>query len=456
MASRFRALPSVDRVMSDTRVDALSRAYSRRAVLELVRDQLAVARRRIAENGDDAPGLDELAGEVSAQARSRFATWPRRVINATGVVLHTNLGRAPLSAAAADAVREAAAGFGDLELDLATGRRGSRQAAVARHICELTGTEAAMVVNNNASAVLLGLAAIAAGKQVIVSRGEAVEIGGGFRIPDVLRQSGAQLVEVGTTNRTYARDFEDAIGDDTGALLLVHASNFRVMGFTHSPGIAELVEIGRRRDVPVLHDLGSGCLLETERFGLAHEPMPQESAAAGVDVIFFSGDKLLGGPQSGIIAGTRRMVDVVSRHPLARAVRIDKLSMSALNTTLLHYVKGEAEREVPVWRMIGAKPDDIRARAERWRRALAGREGDARVVETTSAIGGGSLPGETLPTWALSVSEVDAARLAERLRAASTPVIGRVEREALILDPRTVLEDEDDALLAGLVGALGN
>ncbi len=456
MASRFRALPSVDRVMSDTRVDALSRAYSRRAVLELVRDRLAVARRRIAENGDDAPGLDELAGEVSAQARSRFATWPRRVINATGVVLHTNLGRAPLSAAAADAVREAAAGFGDLELDLATGRRGSRQAAVARHICELTGTEAATVVNNNASAVLLGLAAIAAGKQVIVSRGEAVEIGGGFRIPDVLRQSGAELVEVGTTNRTYARDFEDAIGDDTGALLLVHASNFRVMGFTHSPGIAELAQIGRRRGVPVLHDLGSGCLLDTKPFGLAHEPMPQESAAAGVDVMFFSGDKLLGGPQAGIIAGSRRMLDIVSRHPLARAVRIDKLSMAALNSTLLHYVKGEAEREVPVWCMIGAKPDDIRARAERWRRALAGKPGDARVLESTSAIGGGSLPGETLPTWALSVSGVDAARLAERLRAADPPVIGRVERDALLLDPRTVLEDEDDALLAGLVGALGN
>ena len=328
--------------------------------------------------------------------------------------------------------------------------------AVARHVSELTGAEAALVVNNNASAVLLGLAAIAAGKQVIVSRGEAVEIGGGFRIPDVLKQSGAQLVEVGTTNRTYARDFEDAIGDDTGALLLVHASNFRVVGFTHSPAIAELVEIGRRRGVPVLHDLGSGCLLDTEPFGLAHEPMPQESAAAGVDVMFFSGDKLLGGPQAGIIAGSRRLVDVVSRHPLARAMRIDKLSLAALNATLLHYVKGEAESEVPVWRMIGARPDDVRARAERWRRALAGRECDASVVEATSAIGGGSLPGETLPTWALSVSRagVGASRLAERLRAADPPVVGRVDHDALLLDPRTVLPDEDDALLAGLVGAL--
>ena len=456
MASRFRALPSVDRVMSDSRVDALSRAYSRRAVLELVRDRLAIARRRIAENGADAPGLDELATDVAAQARARFATWPRRVINATGVVLHTNLGRAPLSDAASEAVHAAAAGFGDLELDLSTGRRGSRQAAVARHVTELTGTEAAMVVNNNASAVMLGLAAIAADKQVIVSRGEAVEIGGGFRIPDVLRQSGAELVEVGTTNRTYARDFEDAIGEHTGALLLVHASNFRVMGFTHSPEIAELVEIGRRRSVPVLHDLGSGCLLETERLGLAHEPMPQESAAAGVDVMFFSGDKLLGGPQAGIIAGSRRMLDVVSRHPLARAVRIDKLSMAALNSTLLHYVKEEAEREVPVWRMIGAKPDELRARAETWQRALDGKLCDAQVVETTSAIGGGSLPGETLPTWALSLPPDDAgaARLAGRLRAADPPVIGRVERDALLLDPRTVLPNEDDALLAALAQAL--
>ena len=456
MASQFRALPSVDRVMSDHRMEALARTYSRRAVLDLVRDRLALARRRIADEGGAAPAIDDVASDVAALARSRFAPSPRRVINATGVVLHTNLGRAPLSEAAADAVREAAAGYGDLELDLDSGRRGSRQAAVARHVSELTGAEAALVVNNNASAVLLGLAAIAAGKQVIVSRGEAVEIGGGFRIPDVLKQSGAQLVEVGTTNRTYARDFEDAIGDDTGALLLVHASNFRVVGFTHSPTIAELVEIGRRRGVPVLHDLGSGCLLDTEPFGLAHEPMPQESAAAGVDVMFFSGDKLLGGPQAGIIAGSRELVEAVSRHPLARAMRIDKLSLAALNATLLHYVKGEAESEVPVWRMIGARPDDVRARAERWRRALAGRECDASVVEATSAIGGGSLPGEMLPTWALSVSRAGAgaSRLAERLRAADPPVVGRVDHDALLLDPRTVLPDEDDALLAGLVGAL--
>ena len=454
MTSQFRALPSVARVMAHAKVDALSEEYSRKAVLELARAQLADARRRIADDGQAAPTLDAIAGDVVRQAQARFSQWPRRVINATGVVLHTNLGRAPLSAAAAQAVRDAAAGYGDLELDLDSGRRGSRQAAVARLVSELTGAETAIVVNNNASAVLLGLAAVAAGKQVVVSRGEAVEIGGGFRIPDVLRQSGAELVEVGTTNRTYARDFEDAITDDTGALLLVHASNFRVMGFTHSPEIAELAAIGRARGVPVLHDLGSGCLLDTERYGLAHEPTPQESAAAGVDVMFFSGDKLLGGPQCGIIAGKREMVDAIARHPLARAVRIDKLSLAALSATLLHYVKDEAEREVPVWRMIAASADDVRARAERWRQSLGRHACHTRVVATESTIGGGSLPGEPLPSWALSVRRdgVGASQLAARLRAA--PALGRVERDALLLDPRTVLPNEDDALVKGLAGAL--
>ena len=456
MTSQFRALPSVDRVMTHPKVIALSETYSRETALALVRAQLADARRRIAANGGAAPGVDEIARDVVRQARARFSQWPRRVVNATGVVLHTNLGRAPLSDAAARAARDAAAGYGDLELDLESGRRGSRQAAVARLVSELTGAESAIAVNNNAAAVLLGLAAIAAGKQVIVSRGEAVEIGGGFRIPDVLRQSGAELVEVGATNRTYARDFENAISDDTGALLLVHTSNFRVTGFTHAPEIAELAAIGRARGVPVLHDLGSGCLLDTARYGMAHEPTPQESAAAGVDVMFFSGDKLLGGPQCGIIAGRRELVDAIARHPLARAVRIDKLSLAALSATLLHYVKGEAEREVPVWRMIAATPDDVRERAERWRQSLGRRACHAKVVATDSTIGGGSLPGETLPSWALAVRGhgVGAARLAARLRAAPTPVLARVERETLLLDPRTVLPGEDEAIRRGLAGAL--
>ena len=242
-------------------------------------------------------------------------------------------------------MRRTAEGYSDLELDLETGRRGSRQAHISDLVAQATGAEAALVSNNNASAVMLGLAAIASGREVVVSRGEAVEIGGGFRVPDVLRQSGASLVEVGTTNRTYGRDYESAITERTGALLAVHASNFRVMGFTHAPEIRELVEIGEQRGVPVLHDLGSGCLLDSAQFGLMHEPMPQESVGAGVGLSFFSGDKLLGGPQAGIIAGRRELVDVVARHPLARAMRIDKLSMAALAATLLHYIKERSARK---------------------------------------------------------------------------------------------------------------
>ena len=261
---------------------------------------------------------------------------------------------------------------------------------MAELICQLTGAEAALVVNNNASAVLLGLAAVAYGKEVIVSRGEAVEIGGGFRIPDVLRQSGATLVEVGTTNKTYVRDYEAAITENTGAILSVHASNFRVVGFTHTPSLQELVELGARFGVPVLHDLGSGCLLDTAQFGLAHEPMPQESIAAGASLAFFSGDKLLGGPQAGIVGGKSDLMSVVSRHPLARAVRIDKGSLAALNATLLHYLKDEAMSKIPIWDMISQSQESLADRAEAWQSAVGGL---TSVVPGESTVGGGSLAG---------------------------------------------------------------
>jgi L-seryl-tRNA(Ser) seleniumtransferase len=297
---------------------------------------------------------------------------------------------------------------------------------------------------------MLGLAAVAAGKQVIVSRGEAVEIGGGFRIPDVLRQSGAELVEVGTTNRTYVQDYENALTERTGAILAVHASNFRVVGFTHAPTIEELVELGRRRGIPVLHDLGSGCLLDTTGFGLTKEPMPQDSIAAGVGLAFFSGDKMLGGPQAGIVAGSKELVGKVARHPLARAVRMDKLSMAALAATLLHYIRGEAADKVPIWRMISTPLEDLDLRAQRWRDALGG---SATVVDGASTIGGGSLPGETLPTRLLRLRPSGAGgaeALAARLRRTDPPVVGRIEDDRLLLDPRTVLPDEDAALLAAL------
>ena len=454
MTSPYRQLPSVERIISDERLAPLVEIHSRQAVLDLARRELAQARSAIAKSGI-APALDEIISSIEAEADALDRGWPRHVINATGVVLHTNLGRAPLSEEAITAMVRTAQGYSDLELDLGTGRRGSRQAHISELVARVTGAEAALVVNNNASAVMLGLAAVASGKEVIVSRGEAVEIGGGFRVPDVLRQSGATLVEVGTTNRTYGRDYESAINENTGALLAVHASNFRVMGFTHAPEMAELVEIGARRSVPVLHDLGSGCLLDSAQYGLMHEPMPQESVKAGVGLSFFSGDKLLGGPQAGIIAGTKALVDVAARHPLARAMRIDKLSMAALAATLEHYARGQAPDKIPIWRMIAMTVEEAKARAAGWAEEIG--EG-VDVTETESTIGGGSLPGETLPTWAMAIACDElggAVAVAKRLRDASVPVMGRIEDGHVVLDARTVLPGEDSSLITAVKHALG-
>ena len=443
--AQFRDLPSVDRVLADRRVHRLVGEYSHEAVLEFVRGHLDEAREGI-KDGRTAPSVDQVVVAVQEQAASRWQPWPSPVINATGVVLHTNLGRAPLSHDALEAVGHAARGYTNLELDLGTGKRGSRQAYVQVLLRQITGAPAAAVVNNNASAVLLGLAAVAAGREVIVSRGEAVEIGGGFRIPDVLRQSGATLVEVGTTNRTYVRDYEAAISESTAAFLSVHASNFRVTGFTHAPPLGELVALGKSKGIPVLHDLGSGCLLDTAAFGLAHEPMPQESVAAGASLAFFSGDKLLGGPQAGIVVGDVEFVTKVEKHPLARAVRIDKLSMAALTATLLHYVRDEAAQKIPVWRIISDEAATLASRADQWRESLGDR---ASMVAGYSTIGGGSLPGETLPTslLALDVAEGGADGLAARLRQGAPPVVGRIEDERVLLDPRTVLPEQDEELL---------
>ena len=348
-------------------------------------------------------------------------------------------------------MNDAASGYSDLEFELQRGQRGSRQAHVSSLITQVSGAEAALVVNNNASAVMLGLAALARGKEVIVSRGEAVEIGGGFRIPGVLAQSGARLVEVGATNRTYLSDYESAIGEETGAILKVHASNFRVTGFTHSVEIAELVALGRERNLPVLHDLGSGCLLDVSRFGLAYEPTVQDSISAGCGLSFFSGDKLLGGPQAGIIAGSKDLVQKLSAHPLARAVRIDKLSLAALAATLLHYLKEEAVTEIPVWRMISATESHLKERALALQKAIGP---IASIAPGRSAIGGGSLPGETLPTWLVALDGNPDA-MADVLRQADPPVIARIEDDKLVLDPRTIMADEEDAVVEAVRLAAG-
>ena len=456
MAVDFRSLPSVDKLLADERIQELIQTYSREAVLDLIRHELDDARQAIGR-GAKAPDPDELAQAVQTRADAVWQPWPRPLINATGVILHTNLGRAPLSTQATEAVLQAAKGYTNLEMELEEGKRGSRQDHVARVLAQLTGAEAALVVNNNASAVLLGLAAIAKGQEVIVSRGEAVEIGGGFRIPDVMRQSGSTLVEVGTTNRTYITDYEDAITESTAALLKVHASNFRISGFTYSPETEELVALGTRYHIPILHDIGSGCLLDTTQFGLAHEPMPQESVKAEAGLAFFSGDKLLGGPQAGIVVGQLPLVERLARHPLARAFRIDKLSLAALSATLLHYIKGEELDKIPIWRMIAVPTNDLEVKAQQWEKAIGSK---ATVVKGFSTIGGGSLPGETLHTWLLTLGADGlpggAQGLSKRLREGSPPVIGRIEEERIVLDPRTVLPEEESHLLRVVKEALAS
>ena len=451
---QFRNIPSVDGVLASLALSEVVALYRRDWVVGLVRQALDEARHRIRQGGS-APSVDDVAESVVRAVCDVVDPRPQPVINATGVIIHTNLGRAPLSRSATEAAMSAALGYSDLEMDIATGRRGSRQAHLQALLRQLTGAEAALVVNNNASALLLGLSALAVGKEVIVSRGEAVEIGGGFRIPDVLRQSGASLVDVGTTNRTYARDYESALSPSTGAFLKAHASNFRVEGFTAEVETGELVELGRERGIPVLHDVGSGALLRTEKYGLAHEPMPQESIAAGAGLVFFSGDKLLGGPQAGIVVGQRDLVQVLERHPLARAVRIDKMSLASLTATLVHYLHQEAESEIPVWRMISTPAEKVKQRALAWQSAL---ESPSSIELSRSAVGGGSLPGETLSSWSLALPSDGlpggAETLMQRLRRSKRPIIGRIENDRVLLDPRTVLPEDEQDFLAGLGTAL--
>lgn len=447
----LRALPSVDRLLQHP---LLAEAGLDPALLTaLAREELAAARAAV-RAGAPPPDVEHLAAGVRARAAALSRPSLRPVINATGVIIHTNLGRAPLSAAARAAMEAVARGYSNLEFDLAEGARGSRHAHLEELLRRVTGAEAGIAVNNNAGAVLLALSALCAGRDVVISRGQLVEIGGGFRIPDVLRQSGARLVEVGTTNRTYIADYIAACGPDTAAFLRVHASNFRIIGFTEQPELSELCEVAHTRGLLVFDDIGSGALLDTTAFGLAPEPTVQGSLQAGADLVLFSGDKLLGGPQAGIVVGRAELVARLRRHPLARALRADKATIAALAATLLHYARGEALREVPVWRMIATPAAELERRAQAWAAALGGVGGVARVVPTRSMVGGGSLPEESLPSYALALAPPDPGRLARLLRVGDPPVVARVERDAVLLDPRTVDPSEDAALLAALRRAL--
>jgi L-seryl-tRNA(Ser) seleniumtransferase len=413
---------------------------------------LETARRRPAGS---AATLDvsELAQDAVRRVEEATRGTLQPVINATGVIIHTNLGRAALGAAAIRAMESVAAGYSNLEYDLKAGERGSRDVHAEGLLARLTGAEAALVVNNNAGAVLLVLSALAQDREVIISRGQLVEIGGGFRIPDVLRQSGARLREVGTTNRTHITDFRAAIGHETALLLRVHSSNFKQIGFTAEVSLEEMVVLGREAGLPVVDDLGSGTLLDTSAYGLASEPMVQQSVAAGADLVTFSGDKLLGGPQAGIVVGRGEVIVQLRQHPLMRALRVDKSTLAGLQATLLHYLRGEAEREVPVWRMISAAPEALALRARKWRSHLQQRGISCEVVAAHSTVGGGSLPGEELPTRALAVSCARPDALAGALRKGDPPVVGRIVANRLLLDPRTVMPELGRVLLAAVVAA---
>jgi L-seryl-tRNA(Ser) seleniumtransferase len=423
----LRDLPSVDELARSSD-DPLS-VQAARIVLARAREEIQAG----AEPGDLA---ERLRAELDAAREARL----RRALNATGVIVHTNLGRAPLAEAALERVQEVGRGYSNLEYDLSTGTRGSRQDHVAGILRRLTGAEAALVVNNNAAAVLLALAALAEGREVVVSRGELIEIGDGFRIPDVLARSGARLVEVGTTNRTRAADYDRAVGPDTAVLLRVHQSNFRVVGFTELPSVGELAQVAKRHGLPLVDDLGSGALAQVE-----DEPSVRESLEAGADLVCFSGDKLLGGPQAGIVVGSAELVEKLRRHPLQRAVRADKLTLAALEGTLTLYLEpARAVREVPVLRMAGESADDVRVRAERLAELVGG-----EVEETVARIGGGALPLAELPSFACAVEE----ELAAPLRQGEPPVIGVVRDGRLLLDCRTLTDAEMDEVAAAVLAA---
>lgn len=450
MSNQFRNLPSVDSFLSEERIQQLAESYPHDLLVSIIRQQLERERQVIA-GGKKPSSINRIVSSILKEVDSIETPNLRPVINATGVIIHTNLGRSPLSQETITAMNSVAAGYSNLEFDLDAGSRDSRHTHIESILCQLSGAEAAMVVNNNASAVLLSLTALAKRKEVIVSRGEAVEIGGSFRIPDVMRQSGAKLVEVGTTNCTYISDYEQAISERTVALMRVHSSNFQVIGFTHTTELKEITQLGRKKNLIVLDDLGSGCFLDTTAFGLAPEPMVQQNISAGVGLACFSGDKLVGGPQAGIIVGKKELVDKVKRHPLARAVRIDKTGLAGLRTTLVHYLKGEATDKIPIWRMISASLEDINHRAELWTEELGN---IARVIDGESMVGGGSLPGSTLPTKLVAIGEGNqkiknsTQSLARKLRKNSEcPVIGRINEDILLLDPRTVLPEEDKTVL---------
>ncbi len=416
----LRNLPSVDFLLQQSA--ALIAEYGRPLTVQAMRAALEAVR------GDVLTGGGVPSNEtILSLAGSRLAAWTKPtlepVINATGVILHTNLGRAPLSKSAINAMLAASAGYTNLEFDLDTGKRGSRLIHAEALLKQLTGAEAALVVNNCASAVLLVLSSLAKGKRVIIPRSQLVEIGGGFRVPDVMKQSGAKLVEIGTTNKVRLTDFDEALSAPA-LVMRAHRSNFRIIGFTEEPALSDIIQTAHQNRAIFIDDLGSGTFIDVAKYGMTHEPTVQESLAAGADVVMFSGDKLLGGPQAGIILGKAALLAKIKKHPLARAVRADKTRLAALSATLIHYLKDEAEREIPIWQMISQKPETLRARAEAWKTEI----GCGEVVSAESTVGGGSLPGENLPTFALSLPVKSPDKFLAKLRKYPPPSLPAPKR----------------------------
>lgn len=453
----LRKIPSVDQILLWPRVQELNKEYSHSFLVKAIRETLNQLREEIIGRDErELEGIrldnDFFLDEIESRLVSQKQPSLKAAINATGIVLHTNLGRAPLSGEALEQILNVGKGYSTLEIDVRTGERGSRYQHVESLLCQLTGAEGAMVVNNNAAAVLLALGTLAKGKEVIISRGQLVEIGGSFRVPEVMEQSGAKLVEVGATNKTYLQDYERAINDQTGLLLLVHTSNYRILGFTAEVELPELVELGKKHNLPVLDDLGSGVLLDLGEFNLGDEPTVANRIKTGVDVVTFSGDKLLGGPQAGIIVGKAQYIQAMKKHPLTRALRIDKFSLAALEATLRAYLEPEkALKELPLWQMLSLPLPELEKKAKKLAQGLrkvVGSLGTVTIEKGFSKAGGGSLPLQEFPTCLVifGPEEGKVEDWAAKLRRNNPPIFTRISKDKIILDPRTLGKNDYSAI----------
>ncbi|AHM56478.1 L-seryl-tRNA(Sec) selenium transferase SelA [Peptoclostridium acidaminophilum DSM 3953] len=461
----FSKLPSVDKILGNDGVIELEKEYPRSLIVEVIREQIELARKRILElNESDMEGFDIdediLINDIGHQLKLKYALKLKRLINATGVVVHTNLGRSPMAEEIKEDLWLIASRYSNLEYDIESGKRGSRYSHLEEIVRKITGAEDVLVVNNNAAAVMLVLGTMAQGKEVITSRGELVEIGGSFRIPSVMEQSGAKLVEVGTTNKTYASDYEAAITENTGALLKVHTSNFRVVGFTNTPELEELREIGDKYDIPVIEDLGSGVFIDLSKYGLSYEPTVMDSLRKGADIVTFSGDKILGGPQAGIIVGKKKYIDKMKKNQLTRALRVDKFIICALEATMRYYIEEEiAIKKIPTLRMLTYKLDEIKEKAQRLNEMIGrlGIPAEVKIEVGHSQVGGGSLPLERIESRVISIvpENMSVSRLEESLRLCDDHIIGRVYDEKYVIDVRTLFDEEYEIICNQLKSILG-